>query len=127
MKRLLPFTLVLALIIGLTLVGACEEDRDDSLTAPQIRVQNKDTLLFSTVSLGDDFVEFMEVDAGGYSNYVPAAEMPFFSTIEVEALGETYTLEAALDGYPATLPLGFYTYALSINSEGELVLDFIID
>ena len=115
------------LITALGLLASCEEDRDDGVTQAQVRIQNRDTLVFSTVSLGNDFVEFQEVPSGEFSDYQSAAEMPFFSTIRVVTEGNTYTLDAALDGYPATLPVGFYTYGLRINTEGELILDFVID
>lgn len=127
MKSAFSTAVLTAVILGLALSFSCEDDRDDALEAAQVRILNKDTLLFNQVHLGDNFLEFNQINPGDYSDYQPAAEMPFFSTIVVVAEGQTYTLEAALDGYPATLPLGFYTYGLSVDSEGNLVLDFIID
>ena len=127
MKSAFSTAVLTAVLFGLALSFSCEDDRDDALESAQVRILNKDTLLFNQVSLGDNFLEFNQVNPGAYSEYQAAAEMPFFSTIEVDAEGQTYTLEAALDGYPATLPLGLYTYGLSVDTEGNLVLDFIID
>lgn len=127
MKKYYSIFLLSTLIVGGVLIASCEEDRDDVLTEAQVRIQNRDTLLFSTVTLGNDFLEFQAVPSGEFSDYQSASEMPFFSTIRLVSDGNTYTLDAALDGYPATLPAGFYTYALRINAEDELVLDFVID
>ena len=127
MKKYLSLFVFCVLITGSGLMVSCEEDRDDGVTEPQVRIQNRDTIAFSTVTLGNDFLAFPTVPSGGMSDYQSAAEMPFFSTIRVEVEGITYSLDAALEGYPATLPVGFYTYALRIDAQGELVLEFKID
>ena len=49
MKSAFSTAVLTAVILGLALSFSCEDDRDDALEAAQVRILNKDTLLFNQV------------------------------------------------------------------------------
>lgn len=119
MKKLLLFLIVLS-----TISTSCN-DRDDNLESVNIRVENVSAINFNTVTVGDEALLFENVAADSYSDYQEAVTvyMEDIITVEADSTSYTYKPEMRTD----SLPIGLYTYKLSITEEGALEMEFIID
>ncbi|MDT0608387.1 hypothetical protein [Croceitalea rosinachiae] len=117
--------IVLALCLVTILVFACT-DRDDELTLASIRIFNNSNLNFNLVEVIADSLFYENVPADGFSEYLSYDEafeaMPF--SISTDSADFNFTPdELELD----LLPIGLYTYEITISDEGEIVLNFKID
>lgn len=117
---------LIALGIFVTVVFLSCEDRDDNLTTPNIRINNKTNITFNLLEFIPDSLFYENLTADGFSEYLEfetAFEaMPF--TVETDSANFTYTPpEISFD----PLPIGLYTYEVNINAEGEVELLFRID
>lgn len=119
MKKI--FSLIAVVIIFLS----CD-DRDDNLTSPNIRIANKTNIEFNLVEVIADSLFYENVVADGFSSYLAYDEafeaMPF--TIEADSADFSF-IPDNLDFDP--LPIGLYTYEISITEEGEIELIFKVD
>jgi len=115
----------LLLSIATLLVFACT-DRDDELTSANIRIKNNSNLNFSLVEVIVDSLFYENVPAEGFSEYLSYDEafeaMPF--TIVTDSMDFNFT-PSELQHNP--LPIGLYTYEVSISEEGEIALKFNVD
>lgn len=112
------------LIIGLILLSCT--DRDDNFTGANIRIANKTDVDFNLVELIADSLFYENVAKGGFSNYLEFEEafeaMPF--TIATDSADFNFTPDT-LDLDP--LPIGLYTYEITISEEGQIELTFRVD
>ncbi len=116
---------VLALGIMAVVLFACT-DRDDELLNANIRIQNSSTFNFDLVEVIADSLFYENVPTDGFSAYIPFEtafrNMPF--TIATDSTTLEFT-PSMLDTVP--LPVGLYTYEVSVNAEGAVELNFKID
>ncbi|GMN05682.1 hypothetical protein MTsPCn5_10710 [Croceitalea sp. MTPC5] len=116
---------MLSLAFIFAAVWACT-DRDDDLTTANIRIKNNSNLNLNLVEVIADSLFYENVDVDGFSEYLEYEEafqaMPF--RVETDSANFDFTPEQQdLD----PLPIGLYTYEISINEEGAIELDFKID
>ncbi len=116
---------LLIMVIAAILCFACT-DRDDNLGNANIRIRNTTNLQFNLVEVIADSLFYENVPSDGFSNYLPYEtafrEMPF--TIEADSATFAFT-PTMQDLEP--LPIGLYTYEISISNEGEIILTFQVD
>ena len=119
MKKALT-TIILVLLV----LSSCE-DRDDSLFAPNIRIQNLSDRNFQRVEIRVDSFAFENITAGSFSEYLEFNPAYRADTIRVEA--DSIQSVFIPDSLGAPLPKGLYTYQLNVNTAGELELTFKLD
>ena len=120
MKKLVYSLAVLAAVLF-----SCQ-DRDDELPAANIRINNLTNSTFNLLEIVPDSPFYEAVPADAFSEYLPfdtAFEAMRF-TIETDSANFTYTPP---DQVFDPLPIGLYTYQVSIDTDGEVVLTFRID
>lgn len=120
MKRYF-FLVVFAAVVLL----ACT-DRDDDLTTVNIRIQNSTESVFTEVRVVGKDTVYKSIAAGEYSKYLEYAvafqEMAL--TVVADSTNFNYTPETV---FSDSLPIGFYTYELSLNEANQLDFNFKID
>jgi len=121
MKVIFPSILVL---FGLIAILSCD-DRDDNLTGPNIRIQNLSDQNFSRVEVRVDTLFYENVTSNGFSDYLEFDVAYQQDTLRIEA--DSTMFNFVPDSITDPLPIGLYTYQLSIDEEGELELTFKID
>lgn len=111
----------------LALVTVACNDRDDDVTMAQIRIKNSSAITFDSVTVGSGENVYLNVGPDDYSDYQAFEEAFEFNFIQIEANGETFVLQPIdfVGGTP--IPIGFYTYDLSISEDGNIVLVFVLD
>ena len=120
MKKLL----VLALM-AMTFTVGCT-DRDDQIGV-NIRIKNTNAYTYDSVQVGDEDKIHSDVEAGAYSLYLPYETAYTYAYIEIDANGETYVLQPIDFVGETPLNIGFYTYELSVDNEGNVSLNFVED
>lgn len=118
--------ILLSIVITVLIVFACT-DRDDELLSANIRINNKSNINFNTVQVRVDTLLFENIPSEGFSNYL-AFETAFAAdtiTIETDSIEYRFIPVDSIIGDP--LPIGLYTYELSFDEEGEIVLNFRVD
>lgn len=121
MKRCIYIGLVLVLgILSCT-------DRDDDLTAVNIRVKNASDLVFDTVQVGEAIEPFTALSPDDYSEYQEFETAYTYAFIQITSGEQVFTLQPIDFVGETPLPFGFYTYELDVTDTGEVLLTFIID
>jgi hypothetical protein len=121
MKKLLFLS-----IIVFTIISGCK-DRDDELIGIQIRVKNVSSINYDTIQVGDDGMIHENIGAGTYSDYLIYESAYSYAYISISSAGETYVLQPIDFVGETPLPLGFYTYEIGVDPEGNVSLNFVID
>ena len=117
-------------LIGIMVIGSvlmsCT-DRDDEVTAINLRIKNESALFFDEVQVGEALEKHLNVAADEFSPYFEYETAYRYGYIEIKSGEETYVLQPI--DYVGETPLtpGFYTYELDITPEGEVLLNFRID
>ncbi|MEZ4970058.1 MAG: hypothetical protein R2814_10450 [Flavobacteriaceae bacterium] len=120
MKRFALFFLIATVFIGCS-------DRDDDLEGVNIRIKNESNVTFDTVQVGSDEMIHESIDPDEYSDYLEYETAYSYSYINIMVGGENYVLQPMDFVGETPLEFGFYTYALSISEEGNVILDFVVD
>jgi len=121
MKYLITLSLlVLVLIFGCT-------DRDDNISAVNLRIKNTSELNFNTVRVGAEDKVHQNVAAGDFSDYLEYEEAYRYAYIEIETDSATYVLQPIDFVGEEKLDIGFYTYELTPIEGGEVDLKFNTD
>ena len=116
--------IIFSVILTVFIAFACT-DRDDELLGVNIRINNKSSVNFTSVQVRVDTLVFENIPADGFSDYL-ALEMAYYAdTITIETDSMQFRFVPDSIGNP--LPRGLYTYELSFDEEGEVVLDFRVD
>lgn len=102
-------------------------DRDDEVVAAHIRILNNSTLPFDEVQVGDEEMLHENVAPGDYSEYLEYETAYEYAYIRIQSGEETYELQPIDFVGEEPLPSGYYTYALNVDEEGQVVLEFRID
>ncbi|MEA1786838.1 hypothetical protein U1E44_12120 [Arenibacter sp. GZD96] len=105
---------------------ACD-DRDDDVSLANIRIKNSSNLTFDRVQVGVEGNEYVNISSDDYSDYQEFEVAYTFNFIEIEANGETFVLQPIDFDGETPLPIGFYTYDLSISEAGDIDLVFVLD
>lgn len=117
--------LVLAFILGL--INLSCTDRDDNVELLNIRIKNNSNLVFDQVQVGAVEMIHENVASGEYSEYLEYEIAYRYAYIEIQSGAETYTLQPTDFVGETPLPLGLYTYELDVDTEGNVLLNFVID
>lgn len=119
-KKLFPVIILLILNFGCT-------DRDDDVAIVNIRIKNTSTFTFESVQVGDEESIHLNIASGGYSPYLEYEVAYRYNYIRIEANEESYVLQPIDYVGETPLPVGFYTYELSIAEGGDVQLTFKVD
>ena len=118
--------LILALTTFAVLSTSCT-DRDDDLSAVNIRIKNSSTVVFDEVLVGDETHIYEDLSPDSFSEY-QEYEMAFsYTYIRITSGEQSYELQPIDFVGEEELPLGLYTYVLDITEEGGVTLEFVID
>jgi hypothetical protein len=120
MKSLLVFMSISLLIISCT-------DRDDELSAANIRIRNVSSIVFDEVQVGDHETLHLDVAPAEFSEYLAYNVAYRFAFISIQAGEETFVLQPMDYVGETELPTGLYTYELNISAEGTIILEFVAD
>lgn len=112
--------------IVLLLAAGCT-DRDDNLTAINIRVKNDSNITFDKVQVGGDEFVHTNVATGNFSEYLEYETAYQYAYISIESGAETYVLQPIDFVGETPLDIGFYTYVLDVSEDGDVSLDFVRD
>ncbi len=121
MKTLLPSLFFFCFFIALI---SCD-DRDDNLSAPNIRIQNLSNQNFARVEVRNDTIFFENITSESFSEYLELDLAYEIDTLRIEA--DSTTINFVPDTIVNPLPIGLYTYQLNIDEEGELIFNFKVD
>lgn len=120
-KRLLVSVLVLFTIIFISCT-----DRDDDVALVNLRIKNNTSLVFNQVQVIEKDTIYENIVDGGYSEYYEFEEASAEMNLTIETDSTTFNYQAQ-ETILDSLPIGFYTYELSLNEENQINLKFIID
>lgn len=120
MNRIILFsTLCFAFFLSCT-------DRDDAVDMVNIRIKNSTEQFFTEVQIAQRDTVYQNIAAGDYSAYL-AFDTAFKTpplTILTDSMRLNYLPSEVLSD---SLPIGFYTYDISVDTENRVGLIFRID
>jgi hypothetical protein len=120
MKR---YFFLIILVVGVLI--ACT-DRDDDVTMVNIRIQNNTETFFSEVRVVGKDTVYKAIAAGEYSKYLEYVAA--FQEMALIVVSDSTTLNYSPESvFIDSLPIGFYTYELTLDEANELELNFKID
>lgn len=101
-------------------------DKDDAVDMVNIRIKNRTEQFFVEVQIAQGDGVYQNIAAGDYSAYL--AFDTAFETTPLTILTDSIRLnyvpsKVLLD----SLPIGFYTYEISVDTENQVGLTFRID
>lgn len=102
-------------------------DRDDEVNLVNIRIKNISGITYDEVQVGEQEILHMNIAPGDFSQYLEYEAAYQYAYISIKSGEETYVLQPIDYVGETTLPVGFYTYALDITEEGEVLLVFSPD
>lgn len=102
-------------------------DRDDDLTAVNIRLRNTSEIVFDEVVVGDGPQIYENLAPDSFSEYKEYETAYRYAYIQITSGEETFVLQPIDFVGEEELPIGLYTYELSLTEEGEVLLEFRID
>ena len=106
----------------LTTIGCT--DRDDNISAVNLRVKNKNSFSYDRVQVGADDKIHENVASGSYSDYLEYEKAYRYAYIKIDTMGNSHVLQPIDFVGEDSLGPGFYTYELEIDAEGNVLLDF---
>lgn len=115
------------LAISVFLISISCNDQDDELKGIQIRVKNVSSINFDTVQVGGDEMVHVNILPDDYSGYLIYESAYSYAYINIKSAEETYILQPIDFVGETVLPLGFYTYEIGLDTEGNVTLNFVID
>lgn len=116
---------LLLCILGLGILFSCT-DRDDNVDMVNIRIQNSTKQFFSEVRIAQRDTVYENIAAGDFSEYLQYDTA--FQTASLTILTDSTSLNYFPAEVPSdTLPIGFYTYEISLDEENRVALTFRID
>lgn len=117
--------LVLLLVVLVASFGCT--DRDDAITKVNLRIKNTSAITYESVTVSSDVYTYTNIASGSYSDYLEFDELYSYSYISILANGETHVLQPIDFVGETPLALGFYTYELNIDENGNVILTFKVD
>jgi hypothetical protein len=120
MKRVIFLT-----ILALGILLSCT-DRDDNVTMVNIRIQNNTAQFFNEVRVSQRDTVYENIAAGDFSEYLEYETA--YQTAALTILTDSMSLNYFPTGVPSdSLPIGFYTYEITLDEENQVGLTFRID
>ncbi|GMN11933.1 hypothetical protein MTsPCn9_32350 [Croceitalea sp. MTPC9] len=116
--------ILLSVLLAVLIAFACT-DRDDELTGANIRINNKSNINFTNVQVRVDTLVFENIAPDAFSEYLEFETAYAADNIIIETDSTQFSFTP--DSIRSPLPVGLYTYELSFNEEGEVVLNFRVD
>ena len=117
----------LILAISVFLINISCNDQNDELNGIQIRVKNISSINFDTIQVGGDEMVHTNILADDYSGYLIYESAYRYAYINIKSEEETYILQPIDFVGETVLPLGFYTYEIGLDAEGNVTFNFVID
>ncbi|NER09227.1 hypothetical protein SAMN06265375_1011281 [Muriicola jejuensis] len=117
----------LFILVSLIVLSVSCSDRDDDLTSVQLRIKNSSSLTFDRVLVENEEHIYENVGSDAFSDYQEYESAYRYNYIQITSGEETFVLQPIDFVGEEELPIGLYTYDLSITEEGEVVLEFVID
>jgi len=117
----------LILIMSVFLINTGCTDKDDELNGIQIRVKNVSSLNYDTIQVGGDEMTHDNVAPDTYSDYLIYESAYRYAYIAIKSGEENFVLQPIDFIGETELPLGFYTYEIGLDAEGNVTLKFVID
>ena len=118
--------IILLTILGFALLVSCT-DRDDEVDAINIRIKNDSSINFVEVRIGDSEEIYENINPDSYSDYLIYLEGFTSNTVSILAGDETFQFTPEGMEEEMSLPIGLYTYKFSLDDEGTVLLEFVID
>lgn len=116
---------VLLAVICVVVLFSCT-DRDDEVNLVNIRVQNSTELFFSEVRIVENDTVYENIEAGEFSEYMEFERA--YANTAISILTDSTSLNyVPVEMSTDTLPIGFYTYEISLDEENQVDLTFRID
>ena len=120
MKRLILLALFL---LGIAI--SCT-DRDDDVDMVNIRIKNNTDLFFNEVTVVQKDTIYENIGAGEFSEYYEFEQALQAMALTITTDSTSYNYVPS--GVPSdSLPIGFYTYELSLDEEDAITFTFKID
>ena len=116
-----------ALLLTMLFFSVACTDRDDKLSAINIRVKNNSSINFDKVQVGDSDFVHTDVSSGSYSEYLEYETAYRYAYIAIQSGTESYVLQPIDFVGEIPLDIGFYTYVLDVTEEGDVSLNFAQD
>lgn len=112
-------------VICVVLLFSCT-DRDDNVSLVNIRIQNSTELFFTEVRIAERDTVYENIEAGKFSEYME------FETAYPTASISILTDSTSINYFPTevsadSLPIGFYTYEITLDADNQVGLTFKID
>lgn len=117
----------LTLILVFILLATGCTDRDDKITAINIRVENSSGIDFDEVQVGGDEFVHTDVSSGSFSEYLEYETAYEYAYIQIKSGTESYVLQPIDFVGETPLEIGFYTYVLDVSEDGDVSLVFMRD
>ncbi|MFD0798128.1 hypothetical protein ACFQZJ_11710 [Maribacter chungangensis] len=106
-------------------LAACT-DRDDDVTTVNIRIQNSTDSFFQEVRIAGKDTVYENIAAGEFSEYLEYNQA--FPDMSLTVVADSTTFEyGSMTQLEDALPIGFYTYELTLQNNDQLDLNFKID
>ncbi len=99
-------------------------DRDDNISAVNIRVKNNNEFAYDKVQVGAEDKFHENVSAGSFTDYLEYETAYTYAYIKIDTTGNSHVLQPIDFVGETPLGPGFYTYELQIDLEGNVGLNF---
>jgi hypothetical protein len=114
-------------LLALVVITSSCSDRDDDLTAVNIRLRNTSEVNFDEVIVGDESQVYENIAPDSFSDYREFETAYRYAYVQITSGEETFVLQPIDFVGEEALPIGIYTYELSLTEEGQVTLEFRID
>jgi len=116
---------ILLFIICIVLLFSCT-DRDDNVNMVNIRIQNSTSLFLSEVRIAKSDTVYENIEIDKFSEYLEYEKA--YAAAAVNILTDSTSLNYFPEEIPAdSLPIGSYTYEITLDEENNVGLIFKID
>lgn len=101
-------------------------DRDDNVSMVNIRVQNSTSLFFTEVRIAKNDTVYQNIEAGKFSEYIEYEKAYTTTTLTILTDSTSYNYFPVVVSTDS-LPIGFYTYEITLDEENQVGMNFRID
>jgi len=100
-------------------------DRDDNVSAVNIRIKNDNSFTYDRVQVGADDKIHEILTAGSYSDYLEYETAYSYAFIQIDTAATSFVSQPVDFVGETPLGPGFYTYELKVDTAGEIGLNFV--
>ena len=101
-------------------------DRDDNVSMVNIRIQNSTRLFLTEVRVAQNDTVFENIEAGKFSEYIEFEKAYPTAALTILTDSTSYNYFPT-EVFTDSLPIGFYTYEITLDEENQVGLNFRID